>query len=103
MGVRGPWPAGAAWNGSRCCRQPLRERRNRFKNGQQRLAAQAGVVGRRKLADLDLLHALKALHHHFHVRLHHGLAELAELFHILLVDNVAVLLLRDAELLQAWG
>ena len=58
------------------------------------------MVGRRELADLDLLDALEALHHHFHVRLHHGFAQLAELLHILLADNFAVLLLRDAKLLK---
>ena len=106
MGARGPWPAGAAWSGSRSRAGRLskfRQRGNLFEDRQQRLAAQAGVVGRRELADLDLLDALEALQHHFHVRLHHGVAQLAELLHILLVDNLAVLLLRDAELLQAWG
>ena len=34
------------------------------------------------------------------LELHDGFAELAELLHVLLVDDVAVLLLGDAELLQ---
>ena len=42
----------------------------------------------------------KPCSHDFHVRLHDGFAELAELLHVLLVDDFAVLLLRDAELLQ---
>ena len=71
-----------------------------FKDGQQRLAAEAGVIGCGDFADRDLFHALEALQHDFHVRLHDGFAQLAELLHILLVDDLAELLLRDAELLQ---
>ncbi len=51
-------------------------------------------------ANCDFLHALKALRHDFHVGVDDGFAELAELLHVLLIHDVAVLLLRDAELLQ---
>jgi hypothetical protein len=69
-----------------------------LEDGQQRLAAEAGAIGRGERADLDLLHLLEALGHDFHVGLHDGVAELAELLHVLLVDDFAILLLRDAEL-----
>ena len=68
--------------------------------GQQRLSAQGGLVGRGHFADGDFLHALEALGHDFHVGVDDGFAELAELLDVLLHHDVAVLLLRDAELLQ---
>ena len=97
-----PWPAGSGvWSGSR------RRSAGRLSNGRTSSRIGSSAWPRRlewsarcKLADLDLLHLLEALHHDFHVRLHDGLAQLAELLHILLVDNFAILLLRDAELLQ---
>ena len=91
----------AVWSGSRrwCSSPPPTVAISRI--GQQRLAAQRGVVGRGELADLDFLDALEALSHDFHVGLDDGFAELAELLHVLLADDVAVLLLRDAELLRA--
>ena len=71
-----------------------------FQNRQQRFAAQAGAVGRGNIADNDLADAFKTLRHHFHVRLHNSVAELAELLHILLVDHVAILLRRNTELIE---
>ena len=58
------------------------------------------MIGSRKRANLDLLHALEALQHHFHVRLHNRFAQLAKLLHILLVHNIAELLLGNAKLLE---
>ena len=98
MGVRVTLAGGKVWNGSRC-RTTAGECAS-LKDGQQRLAAQAGAVGRGERADLDLLHLLEALGHDFHVGLHDGVAELAELLHVLLVDDFAILLLRDAELIE---
>ncbi len=101
IGVRGPCPAGAGVERQPDAQAPTSASAGTcFEDRQQRLAAQAGVVGRRELADRDLLHALEALHHDFHVRLHHGVAQLAEFLHVLLVNDLAELLLRDAELLQ---
>ena len=71
-----------------------------FKNGQQRFAAEGRLVGSGDFADGDFLHELEALGHDFHVGVDDGFAELAELLDVLLHDDVAVLLLRDAELLQ---
>ena len=89
---------GTAAGGSSSCR--LGKRGNQLEDRQQRLAAQAGAIGRGHLADVDLLDPLEALDHDFHVRLDDRFAQLAELLHVLLVDDIAVLLLRDAELLQ---
>ena len=58
------------------------------------------MVGRRELARLDLPHLLVALEHDLHVRLHDGLAQLAELLDVLPVDDLAVLLLGDAEAVE---
>ena len=43
---------------------------------------------------------LEALHHDFHVGFDDGFAELAEFLDVLLADDVAILLLGDAELLE---
>ena len=58
------------------------------------------MIGRRERANFDLFDLLEALQHHFHVGLHDGLAQLAELLHVLLFDDRVVLILRDAELIQ---
>ena len=71
-----------------------------FQNRQQRRTAQARTVRRCQRANLDLLHLVVTLQHHFHVRLHHRIAQLAKLLHILLVNHFPILLLRDAKLLQ---
>ena len=71
-----------------------------LEDGQQRLAAQAGAVGCGERADLDLLDLLEALGHDFHVGRDDGFAELAELLDVLLVDDFAILLLGDAELVE---
>ena len=72
----------------------------RGQHRQQRLAAHAGPVGRLELANRDLHDAREALRHDLHVRGHDRVAQPPELLHILLVDNVVELLLRDAELLE---
>ena len=64
------------------------------------MAAQAGVVCGGEDADFDLLDLIEALHHDFHVGLNDSFAELAEFADVLLVNDGAVLLLRDAELLE---
>ena len=90
MGVRGPCPAGAGVE-----RQPDAQAPTSASAGtSSRMGSSAWPrrlewSARRELADRDLLHALEALQHHFHVRLHHGVAQLAELFHVLLVDDLA--------------
>ena len=97
-GVRVAWPAGSGVGAAAGAAGTAGG--GEFKDGQQRLAAQGGVVGRGERADLDLLDLIEALHHDFHVGLDDGFAELAELLDVLLVDDVAILLLGDAELLE---
>ena len=65
---------------------------HRLKNGEQGYTAQRRVIGCTHLADLDLADAFEALRHDFHVRLHDGVALLAELLYVLLVDDFAILL-----------
>ena len=74
-----------------------------FENGKQRFAAKRRVVSGGERADGDLADALPALLHDFHVGLDNGFALLAELFHVLLVDNFKVLLTRDAEFIEQAG
>ena len=97
MGVRVPWPAGVGVE-----RQPhdAAAGGGEFKDGQQGLAAEAGAVGCGERADLDFLDLLEALGHDFHVGGDDGFAELAELLDVLLVDDFAILLLGDAELVE---
>ena len=67
---------------------------------QERLAAHAGPIGCRDVADGDFLDALEALGHDLHVGDHDGVAQPSELLHVLLVHDIAELFLSDAELLE---
>ena len=64
---------------------------------QQRLAAHAGPVGGRDVADRNFLHALEALRHDLHVGDHDRVAQPAELLHVLLAHHVPELFLSDAK------
>ena len=67
-------------------------------HGQQGRAAQARPVGGAELAHPDLAHLLEALEHDLHVGVDHRLPQPAELLLVLPVDDLAVVLLVDAEL-----
>jgi hypothetical protein len=56
--------------------------------------------GRRELADRDFPHALEPLGHHLHVGGHHAFTQPAELLHVLVVDDLVELCLRDAKFLE---
>ena len=76
---------------------------NFLKDGQQRFGAKRGVIRSGERADGDLLHAVPALLHHFHVGLDHGIALLAEFLHVLLVHDFEELLASDAKLVKQAG
>ena len=59
MGARVAWPAGSGCGAAAGAAGTAGG--GQLEDGQQRLAAQAGVVGRGELADLDLLYLLEAL------------------------------------------
>ena len=89
-GVRGALSGGrrraAAHSGHGACAY-FNEGRRLRQNRQQGLAAQAGVIGGGDIADGNFFHALEALDHDFHVRLHNRVAQLAELLDVLLVTR----------------
>ncbi len=74
-----------------------------FEDGQEGLAAEGGAIGRRDIANGDLLDALPALEHDFHVGLNYGVALLAEFLDVLLVNDFLELVLGDAELVEQAG
>ena len=102
-GVRAAWPAGGGVRAAAAGGAAVAADGRHLEDRQQRLAAQRGVIGRGELADGDFLDLREALDHDLHVGLHDGFAQLAELLHVLLVDHLAELLLRDAELVQQAG
>src|SRR6266567_3906344 len=56
------------------------------------------MVGSLQFTHANLADTLEALRHDFHVRIHNGLAEPAKFLHVLLADNLAELLRRDAKI-----
>ena len=67
---------------------PLRQLGTASRIGSSAWPRRRGVVGRGQFADVDFLHALEALDHDFHVGLHDGVAQLAELLDVLLVARL---------------
>ncbi len=97
MGVRAAWPSGMAVERQPVLQPPAVASSRMGSSAWPRRVEWSAAVSAPILISFTWL---EALHHDFHVGGDDGIAELAEFFDVLLVDDVAVLLLGDAELLE---